>query len=175
MEKLDYEYLASLVQGVQHGSSDAFAELFAATYQKTYRFAFHYLEDEVAAGVALKETYSQALRRIHDVGDPMLFVSWLSQLAFRVCFGMKQAAGQGEEKEPASSYSRGDVLIEIDRKQFLSSRVLGLPSTEGQVLVLYYYHKMSVRSIAKLLEIRAMSVRQHLKSGRNRLNLLAAW
>ena len=37
--ELDYEYLAQLVRETQKGDSDAFAELYTATYQKQYRFA----------------------------------------------------------------------------------------------------------------------------------------
>ena len=38
--ELDYDYLAKLVERTQMGDSDAFAELYTATYQKQYRFAF---------------------------------------------------------------------------------------------------------------------------------------
>ena len=34
MAALDYNYIAELVVKAQHGDSDAFAELYAATYQK---------------------------------------------------------------------------------------------------------------------------------------------
>ena len=43
--ELDYEYLAQLVRKTQNGDSDAFAELYVATYQKQYRFAYHYVND----------------------------------------------------------------------------------------------------------------------------------
>lgn len=35
--ELDYDYLAKLVERTQMGDSDAFAELYTATYQKQYR------------------------------------------------------------------------------------------------------------------------------------------
>lgn len=38
--ELDYDYLAKLVERTQMGDSDAFAELYTATYQKQYRFAY---------------------------------------------------------------------------------------------------------------------------------------
>ena len=47
MADLDYQYLAKIVIRAQAGDSDAFAELYAATYQKQYRsqssaFSQHY-------------------------------------------------------------------------------------------------------------------------------------
>ena len=45
MPALDYSYMAELVVNAQGGDSDAFAELYAATYQKQYQFAYSYLKD----------------------------------------------------------------------------------------------------------------------------------
>jgi len=36
VESLDHAYLAKLVEQCQRGSSNAFAELYAATYQRQY-------------------------------------------------------------------------------------------------------------------------------------------
>lgn len=38
MDELDYDYLAKLVRRTQAGDSNAFAELYTATYKKQYRF-----------------------------------------------------------------------------------------------------------------------------------------
>lgn len=47
--ELDYDYLAKLVEHTQMGDSDAFAELYTATYQKQYRFAYQYTKDSYLA------------------------------------------------------------------------------------------------------------------------------
>ena len=49
MSELDYNYIAGLVEHALTGDSDAFAELYAATYQKQYTFAYCYLKDEFLA------------------------------------------------------------------------------------------------------------------------------
>ena len=51
---LDYKYIAKLVSRAQTGDSDAFAELYAATYQRQYHFAYRYLKDEYLAQDALQ-------------------------------------------------------------------------------------------------------------------------
>lgn len=80
MVVLDYNYLADLVINAQNGDSDAFAELYAATYQKQYHFAFSYLKDEYLAQDALQETYILALRNLSKLRDPMLLIAWLNQI-----------------------------------------------------------------------------------------------
>ena len=72
MSALDYNYIAELVVSAQGGDSDAFAELYAATYQKQYHFAYSYLKDEYLAQDALQETYIIALKELTKLQDPML-------------------------------------------------------------------------------------------------------
>ena len=50
MDELDYNYLAELVLKTQRGDSEAFAELYTATYQKQYRFAYRYAKDLSCTG-----------------------------------------------------------------------------------------------------------------------------
>lgn len=86
MPALDYNYMAELVVNAQSGDSDAFAELYAATYQKQYQFAYSYLKDMYLAQDALQETYIIALKELSKLKDPMLLVAWLNQINFRICF-----------------------------------------------------------------------------------------
>ena len=84
--ELDYEYLAQLVRKTQKGDSDAFAELYTATYQKQYRFAYQYVKDPYLAQDILQDVYILVLKNIRTLKNPRLFVSWLHQITFRICF-----------------------------------------------------------------------------------------
>ena len=55
--ELDYDYIAKLVRKTQEGDSDAFAELYTATYQSQYRFAYQYVKDPYLAQDILQEVY----------------------------------------------------------------------------------------------------------------------
>lgn len=90
MSVLDYQYIAKLVTRAMTGDSDAFAELYAATYQRLYHFAYHYLKDEYLAQDALQETYILVLKNMHSLKNPELFISWLNQICFRICFNMQK-------------------------------------------------------------------------------------
>ena len=73
--ELDYEYLAQLVRETQKGDSDAFAELYTATYQKQYRFAYQYVKDPYLAQDILQDVYILVLKNIRTLKNPRLFVS----------------------------------------------------------------------------------------------------
>lgn len=86
MDELDYNYLAELVLKTQRGDSEAFAELYTATYQKQYRFAYRYAKDAYLAQDILQDVYILVLKNINALKNPRLFVSWLNQITFRTCF-----------------------------------------------------------------------------------------
>lgn len=178
MDNYDYQYIASVVQQAQKKDSDAFAELYAATYQKCYRFACRYLHDADLAEDALQEIYTLVFKKIQTLRDPKLFISWLNQITFRVCFNMqKKNEGQTVPLEQAEDIASADaspeeMIISVDEKNFVFRQIMGLPSTEAQVIILRYYNNAKEDEIAGLLGISKSSVKRYLASGRKKLSLL---
>lgn len=78
---LDHMYIAALVTRIQNNDSNAFAELYALTYQKEYNFACNYLKDPVLAQDALQETYIRAYKNIARLkrSTPLCFMAPLDQ------------------------------------------------------------------------------------------------
>lgn len=180
MAELDYEYLSTLVSRARTGDSDSFAELYAATYQKEYRFAYNYLKDEYLAQDALQETYILALKNLFTLKDSTLFVSWLNQINFRVCFNMHRK--QNRYQEELSDYETGTLLQTIrykdtpeskvaqeDEQDYIMKKVLDLPFTESQVIIMKYYQNMKLEDIARVMEISKSTVKRYLNSGKEKL------
>lgn len=176
MAELDYQYLARLVVRAQVGDSDAFAELYVATYQKQYRFACKYLRDEYLAQDAIQETYTLALKNIRSLKDPMVFISWLNQINMRVCF--KLQAVQKTYADHTTALEDGyrvDVTpetttIRIDENNYILRQVMSLPFSEAQAIIFRYYNNLKIDEIAKLMDISRSSVKRYLKSGQQKLS-----
>ena len=96
--ELDYDYIAKLVRKTQEGDSDAFAELYTATYQSQYRFAYQYVKDPYLAQDILQEVYILVLKNLDTLKNPRLFVSWLHQITFRICFDTWQKRKRQEQE-----------------------------------------------------------------------------
>lgn len=186
MTALDYHYMAELVVNAQSGDSDSFAELYAATYQKQYQFAYSYLKDTYLAQDALQETYIIALKELSKLKDPMLLVAWLNQINFRVCFQLRKKrkryeAEMGEQIEETSLgsgrdlYSSAvgdnpeDMVVRVDSREYIMNQILKLPFTEAQVIILRFYRSLKYDDIAELLEISRSSVKRYLNSGKEHL------
>lgn len=179
MAALDFQYIAEIVSHAMLGDSNAFAELYAATYQQQFRFAWHYLQDEYLAQDALQETYILALKNLHTLKNPELFISWLNQICFRVCFSMqKKQSRYSSELSNYHQYSDSDIVsdasleaqvIQVDEKEYVMRQILSLPFTESQVIIMRYYRNMTIQDIATLLDISRSSVKRYLERGRLRL------
>lgn len=178
MKVLDYKYLAMLVRRAQSGDSNAFAELYVATYQQQYRYAYKYLKDEHLAQDVIQETYIKALRNITKLQNPQLFVAWLNRINFRTCFDLVKnpeknkdnvLIGNHAEEVRSDSYYPENEVVEIDSRRYILRQVLNLPLTESQVILMKYYQNMSNDDIAEVLNISRSTVKRNLKSGKERL------
>ena len=90
MKDMNIPYIAGLVIRAQHSDSDAFAELYALTYNKVYNYTRHYLRDDFLAQDAMQEVYILALKNIGKLNDPTVFIAWLNRICFHVCYDMTQ-------------------------------------------------------------------------------------
>lgn len=164
METLDYKHIANLVSRAQSGDSNAFAELYAATYQRQYLYAYRYLKDEFLAQDALQETYILALKNLIKLKDPTLVISWLNQINFRVCYNLHK-----KQQRYKFGSSTEDAVIKIASNEYLMNQILKLPFTESQVIIMKYYQDLKLNEIAQLMDISRSSVKRYLASGREHL------
>jgi len=178
VESLDHAYLAKLVEQCQRGSSNAFAELYAATYQRQYAYAVRVLGDVHLAQDALQEAYIRALKTIKQLQNPLLFAAWLNRINLRTCLDMKRRLARemplSDEvletiADPAPSGTPEDEVVDIDSRNYVIKQVMNLPLTESQALMMRYYQDMSIDEIAATLDMSRSSVKRYIKSGTERL------
>ena len=176
MAELDYDYIAELVVQAQKGSSDAFAELYAATYRRQYQFACKYVKDIFLAQDILQETYILVLKNLSKLKNPRLFVSWINQITFHVCFDYNEKYKiQSNELNnesidlncnPFSHASNPEELFEdLSSKQEIMDRILSLPPNEAQAIILKYYNDMKLEDIAMAMDVSRSSVKRYVASG----------
>lgn len=182
---LDYDYLAKLVRRTQTGDSNAFAELYTATYQKQYRFTYQYVKDPYLAQDILQDVYILVLKNIHTLKNPRLFVSWLNQINFRICYDVCQKHIRHEQELELSEKLNTDDLgnpnlehntktpdqevVERIQQTELMSQVLSLHPNEAQAIIMKYYNDMSLEEIADAMNCSRSTVKRRLAKGRREL------
>lgn len=168
MSHLDMQYIADLVLQAQDGSSNAFAELFAATFQKQFAFARDYLKDDFLAQTALQEAYILAMKHLYRLGQPELVVVWLNQITLTACFGVQRRYAASPADAPPENR-----VLSIGGRQYTVRQIMTLPFSECQALLLSRLCGMRLGGIASLLEIRRGAARRYMENGRKRLRQLS--
>ena len=168
MKDMNIPYIAGLVIRAQHSDSDAFAELYALTYNKVYNYTRHYLRDDFLAQDAMQEVYILALKNIGKLNDPTVFIAWLNRICFHVCYDMTQkildiVQDPHLDTNPELHYQQKD---EYSR---LADALEQLPFNEKQVLIMRYYNDMKLEEIAAAMEISRSSVKRYIASGQDHL------
>lgn len=179
MNELNISYIAGLVLRAKANDSDAFAELYAMTYNKVYNYARHYLRDDYLAQDALQEIYILALKNLNKLNDATVFIAWLNRISFNVCYDMSQKLQQGnhysdpevlEIVEDEHLYSNPEANYQKkDEHQRVNQALELLPFNEKQVLIMRFYNNMKLEEIAAAMDISRSSVKRYIASGQEKL------
>jgi len=172
MKELDHGHLALLVAQTKDGDAAAFSELYALTYNKVYNYAYHYFRDMHLAQDAVQEIYILVYKKINTLKDPYVFIAWLNQISFHVCYDMakKRNSNYGVvddefflsfcDENPASN---PELQAETqDERQRLRNIIDSLPYLQRSVVILRYYNDMPLTEIATTMEISLSSVKRYL-------------
>lgn len=171
---LDLHYIADLFEQARKGDSNAFAEFYAATFQKEYAFACSYLKKDYLAKEALRNTYLRALTEIGKISNGDLILAWLTELNIRACFEIQQKHKLYEQSlAGVESEDPEAIEIMIEGAPYTMRRIFALPFTESQAIILKYVCGMKYREIAALEEISRSEVKRYIRSAIDRLNGIA--
>ena len=177
MPDFNHAYIGNLVIQAQSGNGEAFAELYATTYNHIYNYSRHYLRDAYMAQDAVQETYISALKNINSIKDPSLFIAWLNQICFHVCYDM---SGRDQPDSISSEllelaldertdHNPDEQLEYTEELESVKKAVSSLPFLEQQVIVMRYYNEMKIEDIADALNCSRSSVKRYLISGKDKL------
>lgn len=152
---------------------------------KQYRFTYQYVKDPYLAQDVLQDVYILVLKKIHTLKNPRLFVSWLNQINFRICYNVCQKhllheqelqlaeklntdnLGSQHMKNPQKSPAQ-EVEERIQQAE-LMSQVLSLHPNESQAIIMKYYNDMSLDEIADAMNCSRSTVKRRLAKGRHEL------
>ncbi len=177
MPDFNHAYIGELVINAQSGNSEAFAELYATTYNHVYNYSRHYLRDDYLAQDAVQETYISALKNINNIKDPSLFIAWLNQICFHVCYDtakkhhpdsvsselLELVLDERPDHNPDEHYEDKEELKAVN------DAVKALPFLEQQVIVMRFYNEMKLEDIAAALSCSRSTVKRYINSGKKLL------
>jgi len=152
MKNIDQSYLYNLVVKTRNGSSNAFAELFTAVYQRHYIYLAFMLEDDGLVISYMKEIYVQVLQNIMALKEPALFMPWSCRICYRAC-------------NTRNGRLDMDKIVQTPAGSVTLSQLFQLPLRESQCLIMRFDQGISIKGISYTLNFEKEAVKACIRSG----------
>lgn len=142
-------------------------------------------KDSYLAQDILQDVYILVLKNIHTLKNPRLFVSWLHQITFRICFDTTQKTKRQEqdiqfdtsdEKIPyhrcvdySTESNPEKYALTKDTQQQLINSIYSLPQQFAQPIIMRYYNNMVIDEIADAMDCSRSTIKRRLHKGQKLL------
>lgn len=166
---------ADLVEGARAGDDTAIGLLIRRYNQRLFRVARAILSDDAAAEDAVQETYLAAFSNLGSFRGDAAFATWLTRIAIneagqalrrtRSAVPYDAIADRVAQSDgrvivfPAGGPSVEEDLMRRDVRQLLEQAVSELPSAFRIVFTLREIEGLSVREVARLLDLSLITVK----------------
>jgi len=158
---------------------DILAKLYHQHFNKTYRAAYLITGDHQLAEDATQEAFLKAFTNLHTLRDIDKFSSWVSVIASnyaidllrkkkRMVFSdnISQYADHNPVSSPQESWEKCEASQEV--REALSL----LEAEEREILVLKYFHELSIKEIAAAMQVPTGTIKSRLFRARKRVETL---
>ena len=153
-------------------AAERLGQLFDTHYSRLYSLARRLTKSPDAARDAVQDTFLRAARSPHSIPCGMPNEeAWLVRVLINICKDewRKQAVRKRLGAEPAPRVDRRGTESELVARSTIWRALEALPPRRRAILVLYEIEGTAIPAIAKLLGVRAVTVRWHLSVGRREL------
>jgi RNA polymerase sigma-70 factor (ECF subfamily) len=145
------------------------------TRHRVFRIAYAILGNPEDAEEVAQETYLRAYRRIRSLRSAEKFGAWVGRIALRLALNRRRQRHRRLAREtrwqserPVAEATRTDAATRMDLAR-LHRRIDALPEKYRSVLLLSGVEEMTSAEVARVLGIRAGTVRSRLHEARRRL------
>lgn len=156
-----------LIIKARDGDTQAFTQLAARISDRLYAIAVRVLRDRDVAGDALQAALVSIWRDLPQLRDPDQFDAW----SYRVLVNCCRSARRSHRSVISVSVQPDDAFVmdeqaSVARRDELERAFRALSPEQRAVLVLMYYHDMTVRQVAQVLEVSEGTVKSRAHAAR---------
>lgn len=143
------------------------------TYQTSLRrISYAILRDEDLAQDAVQETFLKAYKGWDTFRGECGEKTWLMRIAINTCRDLKRSAWFRHLDRRITPEDLPLATSPEDERTELTIAIMRLPEKLKEVVLLYYYQRMTTREIAQALDVPQSTVSTRIKRARDKLR---AW
>ncbi len=172
-------YETDLVEKAQMGDEQAFNELYRFFYKQAYYFALKITNCDADAQDAVQESFITIKRSITDLREAGNFRKWMLQIVLSKCNKIFRKNKypiwdpdmiNAYPVEERRFYMSGDKHVDrLSRHEWLLGMISQLTIHQREILVLMYFHQLSIKEIGEVLDIPEGTVKSRLVSAKSAL------
>jgi len=175
-ETFDKLPVGALVRAAQEGRREAFDELFRRYERAVYATIQQRLGNDTEAEELCQEVFIQAMRKIHQLHDPLCFGGWIRSVASRMAInrvlrGGPKATGDAETLETACvehATPLGEALAR-ERRDRVRVGLKRLTTLDRQTLEAFYFDGQSLLELSAQFNSPVGTIKRRLHMARKRL------
>jgi RNA polymerase sigma-70 factor, ECF subfamily len=164
--------MSSVAETPRSDTAERLGRLFDAHHDRLYRLARRMTGSVDAARDAVQDTFLRAARSPQAVPDGMPHEeAWLVRVLVNVCRDAwrRQAVRRRVDSRAPHPVDDGSAESALIARALVQQGLQALPPRRRAILVMYELEGAAIPAIAKLLGIRAVTVRWHLSVGRSEM------
>ncbi|HDR7353196.1 sigma-70 family RNA polymerase sigma factor [Bacillus wiedmannii] len=163
--------IAYLVKQARKGNDQAFEQLITFVRQKLYRTAYSYVRNEQDALDIYQETIYEAYLSLKKLKEPEKFQSWITKiLVFKAIDFIRKSSRQFvANDEMFASLSAEENMTKLEQSLDLTTAFNSLDPTYKTIILLRYYHDLSIKEIADVLNSPEGTIKSQLHRARHAL------
>lgn len=132
---------------------------------------------EDAAYDCTQETFLRLIRFYGTYVEKRKFKAWLFRIARNVCYDYFRRhkeipAGDIVPDDPSGSQEEDMGILDMERRQVIREALDKLPQMQRDVVILRFYHQLSLREIAKITDSKIPTVKSRLRQSMGKLREL---
>ncbi len=172
----DNRQLVGLVLAAQQGDRHAFEALFERYRRAVYAIVLRRLGDEAEAQELCQEVFIQAMRKLHQLNNPVCFGGWLRSIARRMAINrlvraramVPIDADRFEARCAEEDTPFGEVLAQ-ERRDQVRVGLNRLSALDRDTLVAFYFRGQSLVQMSDEFDSPVGTIKRRLHVARKRL------
>lgn len=157
-------YCGFAYKKAKSGDPDAFVALIEQNKAAMYRTAKAILHNDADAADAMQDAILSCWQNISKLRNDKYFKTWLTRILINCCKSIIRKNGNVVYVESYEPYDHGKDTSLSDRS--VKESFEGLSENYRLILTLYYIQGLSVKEIAKALDMNENTVKTRLSRGR---------
>ncbi|WP_181351317.1 sigma-70 family RNA polymerase sigma factor [Thalassobacillus sp. CUG 92003] len=160
-----------LIKKAKTGDKEAFEKLLAQNSDRLYRTAYLYAGNRDDALDIVQETSCKAFLAIQNLKESKYFLTWLTRILINSAYDLKRKKSTDIPLESIGeipSTKRDRTVEHIDLVRALNE----LEEKHRDVIIIFYYHDLPIKEVAKIMNIPENTVKTYLQRGKKQLKMI---